>query len=102
MPHTHDVRHAHTIQQHTHEVVAGMRLVGDATAFQIVVNGVVKQRVDAKNLEGFDIIDYMKNNNQMLERDKYHRIQIVPNDFAHVRLTVSVQGFVQSRGDESA
>ena len=101
--HTHTIsipNHTHSVSipSHTHNISAGIFESGNATAFDIYVGNTKKTTVNATSYNG-DITTWLLNNQtQMVPRDQWIDVTIVPNDLAYVVSSVFVQGFVQSRG----
>ena len=100
--HTHSVitpNHTHnvTIPAHTHGIAAGIFESGNATAFDIFVNSTKKATVNSTSYDG-DITTWLLNDDNLVPRDTWIDVTIVPNDLAYVVSSVFIQGFVQSRG----
>lgn len=100
MSHTHNISHTHTIGDHTHQLNAGISTEGSPTMFTIRVNGIDKSTVAATTWNG-DITPYLLNTQKKIDRGRYYRIEIVPNTVAYVQLTITIQGFIQSRGNQT-
>ena len=108
--HTHDIK----IASHTHEINPGIFESGKPTAFYVYVKGkkLVSLTVESGNktyscdenglwnytsFDG-DITTWLLNDKNLIPRDTWIDVEIVPNDNAYVVSSVFVQGFVQSRG----
>ena len=100
MPHTHDINHTHTIPDHTHTLTPGVQFAGNPTSFTILIDGVVRQTVNARTFNG-DISRFLVDARNLIPRGRHYRLEIRPNDAAHILMTVSIQGFVGSRGDRT-
>ena len=89
--------HTITIPSHSHDITPGIFESGNATAFDIYVNGTKKTTITSKTYEG-DITAWLLNDQNQVPRDSWIKVEIRPNDLAYVVSSVFVQGFVQSRG----
>jgi phage minor structural protein len=101
--HTHDMTHDHTvvIPSHTHTMTPRMVTWGVApTQFTIRINGTNRQTTTATRLNR-DITQWLLDAQGRLPRGTYHRIDVIPNAPAHIRLMASVKGFINSRGDRA-
>ena len=101
--HSHGMDHTHTttLPDHNHRLDPGMAWHNVQPArFDIIINGVVRQTVTAWEFQR-DITDWMLNAQGRINRNAYYRIEIRPNAPAHVQMTLSVQGFIQSRGNRT-
>lgn len=101
--HTHSVtikahRHSVTIPDHTHEITQGIFEFGSPTAASLYVNGVRKAGI-GKDAE-LDITQYLVEDGT-IPRGRWHKIELIPDDLAYVTIDITVQGFVQSRGDNT-
>ena len=90
-------KHAIIVPAHRHGITAGIFESGNATAFDIYVNSTKKATVNSTSYDG-DITTWLLNNQNLVPRDTWIDVTIVPNDLAYVVSSVFVQGFVQSRG----
>ena len=91
--------HKHTIKidPHTHDIIPGIYEFGNPTTFDIYVGNTKKATVNARSYNG-DITQWLLNSDNMVPRNSWINVEIVPNDLAYVQASVFVQGFVQSRG----
>lgn len=95
--HSHEV----TIPSHNHEISPGIYRFGNPSGFSLYVDDMLRQMFDSKGAE-IDITPYLINKNSgKINRGVWHSISVVPNDLAYVYLDMYVQGFVQSRGDNT-
>jgi len=107
MPHMHNIAHTHTLQlqNHEHRLEPGMAFHSvQPTSFDVLINGRQVQTVSATEFaNGFqrDITQWLLNDQGRIQRNSYYRIEIRPNAPAHVQMTLSVQGFIHSRGDRT-
>lgn len=92
--------HSVTIPDHTHSIVPGIfENRENPTKFDIYVgsNQTPKATVNAKSYNS-DITTWLLNDQNMIPRNTWINIEIVPDTLAYVVSSVFVQGFVQSRG----
>jgi len=98
--HSHDMAHTHTLTlpNHQHTLEPGMRRHSVMPAsFTILVNGVARQTVNAREFQR-DITEWLIGSDGRIVRNRYYRIEIRPNAPAWVQMTLSIQGFILSRG----
>lgn len=100
--HKHEVKipgHSHTVDipKHNHSITAGIFESGSPKKFDIYVGGKKKATVNSTSYNG-DITSWLLNDKNMVDRDTWIEVKIVPDDLAYVVSSVFVQGFVQSRG----
>jgi phage minor structural protein len=98
MNHTHSIEHSHNLPNHSHSLQPGISLDGSPTSFQLRINGTLKKSVAGTELKE-DITRLLSDGRNRIPRDVYHRITILPDAPAYVMMTLTVQGFIQSRGD---
>lgn len=104
--HTHSfttASHTHTVEipAHTHNIAAGIFESGNPKSFSIYVSGKLKTTVRATSYEG-DITDWLLDpQDHRIPRNSWLDVEIRPDDNAYVQCSVFVQGFVQSRGDQT-
>jgi len=103
--HSHSINHGHSLPSHTHQLLdhthnltPGIEYAGNAQSFKVIINGVERLNVSGKTLNR-DISEFMVNAQKKIPRNTYFKIEILPNDAAWVQITVSLQGFIQSRGN---
>lgn len=102
--HSHSVsipshNHTVTIPAHDHTVTPGIYRFGSPQQLSIYVNGVFRQSVSGTSLE-VDITDWLVEDGK-IPRGTWHEIEVRPNDLAYIMIDMYVQGFVQSRGDNT-
>jgi len=97
MSHTHSIAHTHNIGNHVHDLNPGVEYSGNPSSFKVFINGVEKIFHFGRTLN-IDISKYLVNNQNVIPRNTYFKIEILPDDAAHILMTVSLQGFIQSRG----
>lgn len=106
--HSHEVTipgHSHsvTIPGHAHEITPGIFFFGNPKSFALYVNG---ERAPRKIFNGTDVeLDLTEllvdSSTKMVPRGSWLSIEIRPDDLAYVSIDMYVQGFVQSRGDNT-
>lgn len=94
--HTHNV----DIPGHNHEITPGIYFFGSAKNFKLYVNNVLRGSFSSSDAE-VDITQYLVNDQGIISRGTWHSVNIVPDDLAYICLDMYVQGFVQSRGDNT-
>lgn len=94
--HTHNVK----IPGHNHKITPGIYFFGSAKKFKLYVNNVLRGSFSSSDAE-VDITQYLVNNQGIISRGTWHSVNIVPDDLAYICLDMYVQGFVQSRGDNT-
>lgn len=102
--HTHSVSvpshtHSFTIPGHNHNIEAGIFRFGSPKSFQVKVNGSVKATFTGSSAE-IDLTEYLINEDSgKITRGSWQSLEILPDDLAYIKVSLMVQGFVQSRGD---
>ena len=99
--HTVTIRaHKHTVSipNHTHNIVQGIFEFGNPGSAGLYINGVRKANI-GKDAE-LDLTQYLVENGA-IPRGRWHKIEVLPNDLAYITIDITVQGFVQSRGDNT-
>lgn len=94
--HTHNVK----IPGHNHDITPGIYFFGSAKSFKLYVNNVLRGSFSSSGAE-VDITQYLVNDEGIINRGTWHSVNVVPDDLAYVCLDMYVQGFVQSRGDNT-
>lgn len=109
--HTHTIttkEHQHTIPSHTHEITTQahvhtinpvIALFGGTNGFALLVDERVVAYINSTEYEA-DITNYLVQNGS-ISRGNWHIIGVRPNGLARARISYSVQGFIQSRGDKT-
>jgi hypothetical protein len=99
--HTHEIKHTHAISDHTHAIAPGIFLFGNPTGFTLKVNGKQALAYTGTTAE-IDITSLLVDAaTKRIPRGAWHKIEVLPNDLAYVGIVLSVQGFIQSRGDKT-
>lgn len=92
--------HSHQIKipSHTHEMTPGIYRFGSSRSFELYVNGVKKGDFDSTSGE-IDLTHLLTDETGKIPRGRWQTVEVRPNNLAYVSIALSVQGFVQSRGD---
>lgn len=92
--------HSHQIKipSHTHEMMPGIYRFRSSQSFELYVNGVKKGDFDSTSGE-IDLTHLLTDDTGKIPRGRWQTVEVRPNDLAYVSIALSVQGFVQSRGD---
>lgn len=99
--HTHSVSipahtHSVSIPDHTHGIEQGIFEFGGASGATIWVNGKEKGAMGTDH--DVDLTEWLLNDDGKIDRGRWHKVEVVPNDLAYVTIDIYIQGFVQSRG----
>lgn len=91
--------HTHTINlsNHQHGINPGIFETGGANAFDIYVNGSLKQAIKESSWEG-DISPWLIGESGTIPRDSWIELEIRPKALSYVVSSIFIQGFCQSRG----
>lgn len=104
--HRHEIKiaaHSHsiTIPAHSHSITAGIFESGNATAFDVYVGGNKVTTVNKTSYDA-DITNWLLDSKtKRIPRNQWIEVEFRPNDLAYIQSSVFVQGFVQSRGDQT-
>ncbi len=103
--HTHrfevrDHSHSFTVPAHKHDVAPGIFRFGNPRSFTLYINGKARQTFSSTN-EELDITKYLLDTGGKIPRGAWHNVEIRPNDLSYITINVYLQGFVQSRGDQT-
>lgn len=99
--HTHSVSipshtHSVSIPDHTHGIEQGIFEFGGASGATIWVNGQEKGAMGTDH--DVDLTEWLLNDDGKIDRGRWHKVEVVPDDLAYVTIDIYIQGFVQSRG----
>lgn len=99
--HTHSVSipshtHSVSIPDHTHGIEQGIFEFGGANGATIWVNGQKKGAMGTDH--DVDLTEWLLNDDGKIDRGRWHKVEVVPDDLAYVTIDIYIQGFVQSRG----
>lgn len=91
--------HGFTIPGHSHNIEAGIFRFGSPKSFRVLVNGEVKATFTGSSAE-IDLTEYLIDEDSgKITRGSWQSLEILPDDLAYIKVSLMVQGFVQSRGD---
>ena len=91
--------HGFTIPGHSHNIEAGIFRFGSPKSFRVLVNGEVKATFTGSSAE-IDLTEYLIDEDTgKITRGSWQSLEILPDDLAYIKVSLMVQGFVQSRGD---
>ena len=94
--------HAHevTVPGHAHDITPGIFEFGNPQGFALYVNGERRGEFQGRTAE-VDLTAHLAGRDGRIPRGSWLNMEIRPNDLAYVSLDLIVQGFVQSRGDNT-
>ncbi len=94
--------HAHkvTVPSHSHGITPGIYQYGNPQKFAIYINGIKKQDFDGRTAE-LDITSLLVDSSSMIPRGSWLSLEVRPDDLAYISIDLTVQGFIQSRGDKT-
>ena len=103
--HTHDITipghyHKVTIPGHEHKITPGIFEYGNPQNFSLYVNGEKKADFAGRNAE-LDITAFLVGSDNMIPRGSWLSLEVRPDDLAYISIDLIVQGFIQSRGDNT-
>lgn len=103
--HSHTVTiggHSHTvtIPGHDHRITPGIFEFGSPKSFALYVNGVKRADFSGATAE-LDVTSFLVGADRMIPRGSWLSLEVRPDDLAYISIDLIVQGFVQSRGDNT-
>lgn len=98
--HTHSFNlpaHSHTFElpSHKHDIAPGIHRYGNPTQVELKVNGNSKGFFEDRSFE-VDITEWLANDDGMISRGSFQTLSVIPNDIAHISVSLTVIGFIQS------
>lgn len=98
--HTHSFSlpaHSHTFElpSHKHDIEPGIHRYGNPTQVELKVNGNSKGFFEDRSFE-VDITEWLANDDGMISRGSFQTLSVIPNDIAHISVSLTVIGFIQS------
>lgn len=98
--HTHSFNlpaHSHTFElpSHKHDIEPGIHRYGNPTQVELKVNGNSKGFFEDRSFE-VDITEWLANDDGMISRGSFQTLSVIPNDIAHISVSLTVIGFIQS------
>ncbi len=103
--HVHDTKipsHNHTVEiaGHGHEITPTISYFGNPKSFKIYIGDKLVGQYNNVDVE-IDITKLLLDSKNKIPRGQWLQLKVVPDDLAHVQIDLHVQGFVQSRGDNT-
>lgn len=94
--------HFHTVTMpgHFHQITPGIYKFGHPKGFSLLING-VRQADFLGSTAELDITSFLVGEDKTIPRGNWLSIEIRPDDLAYISIDLIVQGFVQSRGDNT-
>ncbi len=94
--------HAHTftLPNHEHTITPGIFYFGNPKSFNLYINGVYKGFFNSADVE-IDLTKYLLDESKTIPRDRWLEVEVRPTDLAYISIDLFMQGFVQSRGDNT-
>jgi phage minor structural protein len=94
--------HSHkvTIPSHDHTITPGIYEYGSPKKFDLYVNGTKKRSFEGSTAE-LDITSLLTGSDNMIPRGTWLSLEVRPDDLAYISIDLIVQGFIQSRGDNT-
>ena len=98
--HVHNMPHTHTttIPNHRHILEPAITSIGNPTSFTIRINGQNRQTITGRNITR-QIQEWLTDQSGIVQLNRLHNIEIVPNAPAFVRIVVYIQGFLMAERD---
>lgn len=89
--------HSHTFElpSHKHDIEPGIHRYGNPTQVELKVNGNSKGFFEDRSFE-VDITEWLANDDGMISRGSFQTLSVIPNDIAHISVSLTVIGFIQS------
>ena len=89
--------HSHTFElpSHKHDIAPGIHRYGNPTQVELKVNGNSKGFFEDRSFE-VDITEWLANDDGMISRGSFQTLSVIPNDIAHISVSLTVIGFIQS------
>lgn len=103
--HTHNVeiqshQHSTTIPGHDHDITPTIAYFGNPSFFSLYIGDRYIGQYQTRDLE-LDVTRMLLDSRNKIPRDQWLKLKVIPNDLAHIQIDLHVQGFVQSRGDNT-
>lgn len=93
--------HSVTIPAHDHQVTPGIFFFGGARSFSVYVDDSLQGTYNSTGTEVDITKALIDPSSGIIRRGTWHKVEVRPNDLAYVYLDMFVQGFIQSRGDNT-
>lgn len=100
--HSHGMSHTHTLTLpgHVHQITPGIYRFGNPQSFTLYVNGRQKETFNSTMAE-LDLTPYLLDDSGKIPRGNWQYVEVRPDGLAYVSIVLYIQGFVQSRGDQT-
>lgn len=103
--HSHDLTipgHSHTvtIPGHSHKITPGIYEFGNPQSFRLFIEGTQRASYSGRTAE-VDITEYLTGADNMIPRGSWLSLEVRPDDLAYISIDLIIQGFIQSRGDNT-
>ena len=103
--HTHNVeipthQHFTIIPGHGHDITPTIAYFGNPYCFNLYIGDRYVGQYQTRDLE-IDVTKLLLDSSNKIPRGQWLKLKVVPNDLAHIQIDLHVQGFVQSRGDNT-
>ena len=103
--HTHNITipgHSHkvTVPAHQHKITPGIFEFGSPKNFSLYINGAKKADFSGTTAE-LDITAFLVDSDNMIPRGSWLSLEVRPDDLAYISIDLIIQGFIQSRGDNT-
>lgn len=94
--------HGHTVSipAHDHQITPGIFEFGNPQSFALYVNGEKRADFTGRTAE-MDLTAHLAGQDGRIPRGQWLSLEVRPDDLAYVSLDLIIQGFVQSRGDNT-
>lgn len=93
-------KHSTTIPGHDHGITPTIAYFGNPSYFNLYIGDRHIGWYQTRDLE-LDVTRMLLDSSNKIPRDQWLKLKVVPNDLAHIQIDLHVQGFVQSRGDNT-
>lgn len=94
--HNHDFE----LKAHEHDISPGIYEFGNPKSFSILIDG-RKRATYAETTAELDITDLLVGTDGKIPRDKWFEFGVLPDGLAYACITLVVQGFIQSKGENA-
>ena len=103
--HTHTLTipgHSHQVMvpAHAHNITPGIYRYGNPQKFGLYINGTKKAEFSGRTAE-LDITGFLTDSDNRIPRGRWLSLEARPDDLAYISIDLIVQGFIQSRGDQT-
>lgn len=92
--------HDFELQAHEHDISPGIYEFGNPKSFSILIDG-KKRATYAETTAELDITNFLVGTDGKIPRDKWFEFAVLPDGLSYACITLVVQGFIQSRGENA-